>query len=73
MTAAKPTISKANCLAGGRWPRRCRFNSSIADELKPYAFSVMVLSLSARRSAKDRAENMHFIAYKIEMAGGAAL
>jgi hypothetical protein len=51
----------------------CLFNSSIADELKPYAFSVIAaLLVCSAWSARDP-ENMGVIPYKIEIRFAAAL
>jgi hypothetical protein len=62
ITATRPAISKANCLAVGRWTVRSLFNSSIADAPKRYNFSLIVRSLvrpelSANR--KGRCVSLH--------------
>src|SRR5690242_3344595 len=62
ITATRPAISQANCLAVGRWTVRSLFNSSTADAPKRYDFSLIVRSLvrlefSANR--KGRCVSLH--------------
>jgi hypothetical protein len=62
-----PAINKVNCFADRRWLPGGLFNSSIADGLKSYAFSIMAAFLICSREERQRSpKDMRPIAYKIE-------